>query len=190
MVKKTLKKPFMDLFPVPTVLVTSQCEGIKPNIMTIAWTGILSSGPLVVYIGVRPSGRYSYTLIKESMEYVINIPTLEQAKIVDYCGMVSGKDVDKFAATGLTPLPASKVQAPLIAECPVNLECRVRQIVPLGNHDIFMADVLAVHYNDEVLDDKGKPDMNLIKPIAFSANEYWSLADRIGTFGYSKKTPE
>lgn len=119
------------------------------------------------------------------MEYVINIPTVEQVKLVDFCGMVSGRDVDKFAKTGLTPLPASQVQAPLIAECPVNLECRVRQIVSLGTHDVFVADVLAVHYNEEVLGPKGRPDINLIKPFSFCANEYWSLTEKIGTFGYS-----
>lgn len=186
---KIRKEPFMDLFPVPAVLVTTQCEGVKPNIITIAWTGVLSSGPLVVYISVRSSGRYSYDLIKKSMEYVINIPSVDQAKIVDYCGLVSGKDFDKFAETGLTPLPASVVQAPLIAECPVNLECRVRQIISLGTpHDIFVADVLAVHYNEEVLGPKGKPDLNLIKPISFCANEYRPLTENIGTFGFSNKS--
>ncbi|KUO69841.1 MAG: flavin reductase [Desulfosporosinus sp. BRH_c37] len=177
----------MDLFPVPTVLVTSQNEGSNPNIITIAWTGVLASGPqLVVYISMRPS-RYSHQLITQSMEYVINIPSAEQAQIVDYCGLVSGKDVDKFQITGLTPLEASQVKAPLIAECPVNLECRVRQIVSLGTHDIFIADVLAVHYNNEVLDERGKPDLDKIKPIAFCSNEYRLLSNQIGTLGYSNK---
>ena len=183
-----MKQPFMDLFPMPTVLVTSQNEGSNPNIITIAWTGILASGPqLVVYISVRPKGRYSHQLITQSMEYVINIPSAEQIQIVDYCGLVSGKDVDKFQITGLTPVEPCHVKAPLIAECPVNLECRVRQIVSLGTHDVFIADVLAVHYNNEVLDESGKPDLDKIKPIAFCSNEYLLLSNQIGTLGYSKK---
>ncbi|GAB6154296.1 flavin reductase family protein [Desulfosporosinus burensis] len=173
----------------PTVLVTSQNkEDNKPNIITIAWTGILASGPqLVVYISVRPKGRYSHQLITQSLEYVINIPTADQAQIVDYCGQVSGKDVDKFQVTGLTPIEACHVKVPLIAECPVNLECRVRQIVCLGTHDVFIADVLTVHYNNEVLDDHGKPDLDKIKPISFCSNEYRPLSNQIGTFGYSLK---
>ena len=186
-----MKKPIMDLFPVPTVLVTSQKSGSNPNIITVAWTGILASGPqLVVYISVRPKGRHSHQLITESMEYVINIPTAEQARIVDYCGTVSGKDVDKFQSTGLTPLAACNVKAPLIAECPVSLECRVRQIVQLGTHDVFIADVLTVHYNDEVLDEDGKPDLRKIKPLAFCSNEYGSVSNPIGTFGFSNKMPK
>ncbi|MHB1653051.1 MAG: flavin reductase family protein [Desulfitobacteriaceae bacterium] len=186
--KKISKHPFMDLYPVPTVLVTSQYEGSKANIITIAWTGILDSGPnLIVYIGIgSKKGKLSQELISKSREYVINIPSVEQARIVDYCGMVSGHDVDKFKTTGLTPVPASQVKAPLIAECPVNMECRVRQILPLDNHDIFIADVLAVHYNDDVLDAKGRPDLDRIKPLAFCANEYRTLATKVGTFGYSK----
>ncbi len=185
-INKVTKKPSTVLFPVPTVLVTSCLEGYAPNIITIAWTGILNSEPPVVYVSVRPGDRHSHKLIKESGEYVINIPSVEQVKAVDYCGTVSGKDVDKFKETGLTPVPASKVKAPLIAECPVNVECKVRQVVSLGSHDVFIGDVLAVHYNEDILDEKGRPDVNKIKPYGYCFREYWSMSDKLGFYGYSK----
>ncbi|CAA7601797.1 Flavin reductase like domain protein [Acididesulfobacillus acetoxydans] len=173
------------LFPVPTVLVSSRL-GSKSNIVTIAWTGVMNSVPPMVYVGINPI-RYSHRLIKESGEYVINIPSVEQAEVTDYCGTVSGKDVDKFAETGLTALPATEVQAPLIAECPVNIECGVKQIVSLGSHDVFIAEVLSVHYNEDVLDANGKPDFRKIKPYGFCGNEYWALQEKVGIHGYSKR---
>lgn len=185
-IKKVLRKPAPVLFPVPTVLVTSKLEGSEPNMITIAWTGIMNSEPPVVYIGVNPV-RYSHKLIKESGEYVINIPSVDLVKAVDYCGIVSGKNVNKFKETGLTPVPATEVSAPLIAECPVNIECRVRNVLSLGSHDAFIADVLAVHYNEDVLDENGRPDIGLIRPYGFSLSEYRLFADKIGFFGYSKK---
>lgn len=184
---KITKSPSTVLFPVPTVLVTSVAEGSEPNAITIAWTGIMNSVPPVVYISVRPVDRHSYGLIKESGEFVINIPSADQVKVVDYCGIVSGKDVDKFKETGLTPVPATHVKAPLIAESPVNVECRVKQVLSLGSHDVFIADVLAVHYNENVLDEAGRPDLDKIRPYGFCGNEYRLMADRLGTFGYSKK---
>ncbi|MDD3653033.1 MAG: flavin reductase family protein [Desulfotomaculaceae bacterium] len=187
MIKKIAKEPSTPLFPVPTVLVTSCLKESNPNIVTIAWTGIMNSVPPIVYIGLRPEGRYSYRLIKDSGEYVINIPTVALAWQVDYCGMVSGSKVNKFKETGLTPVPASHVKAPLIAECPVNLECKVRQVLALGSHDVFIADVLAVHYNDDVQDEKGRLDMDKIRPYGYCGNEYRLIADKIGTYGYSKK---
>jgi Conserved protein/domain typically associated with flavoprotein oxygenases, DIM6/NTAB family len=186
---KKMKEPSTALLPVPTVLVTSYLEGDRPNIITIAWTGILNSEPPVVYISVRPQNRHSHRLIKESGEFVINIPSSDQARLVDYCGTVSGKDTDKFEQTGLTPVPASRVKVPLIAECPVNIECRVRQVLPLGSHDVFMADVLAVHYNEEALDEKGRPDVNKISPYAYCLGEYRLMADKLGSHGYSKRKP-
>lgn len=186
-ISKITKGPSAVLFPVPAVLVTSCLEGSDPDIVTIAWTGIMSSEPPVVYIGVRPVGRYSYRLIKESGEYVINIPSAGQARAVDYCGMVSGRDVNKFRETGLTPVSASYVKAPLIAECPVNVECRVRQIIPLGSHDVFIADVLAVHFNKDVLDEKGRPDFEIIEPYGYCSGEYRLISKKIGYYGYSKK---
>ena len=146
----------------------------------------MSSEPPIVYIGVRSTGRHSYKLIKESGEYVINVPSSDQLQLVDYCGTVSGKDVDKFEVTGLTPVPASKVSAPLIAEFPINIECKVKQVVPLGSHDAFIAEVLAVHYNQEVLDEKGRPMLEKIKPIGYCLSEYREISNKLGFFGYSK----
>lgn len=186
-VNKVTRGPSTALFPVPTILVTSRLGDGNPNIITIAWTGIMNSEPPVVYIGVRPVGRHSYRLIRESGEYVINLPSAGQAKVVDYCGTVSGKDVNKFKETGLTPVPASRVQAPLIAECPVNVECKVRQVLPLGTHDVFIADVLAVHFNEEVLNEKGRPDLDLIRPYGYCMSEYRLVSDKLGFYGYSKK---
>lgn len=183
---KVTKNPFTVLFPVPTVLVTSSLEGSEPNLITIAWTGIMNSEPPVVYISVRPD-RHSYKLIKESGEYAINIPSADQVKVVDYCGIVSGRDVNKFKETGLTPAPAAHIRAPLIAECPVNIECKVRQVLALGSHDVFIADVLAVHYNEDVLNEAGRPDLDKIRPYGYCINEYRLMADKLGTFGYSKK---
>ncbi len=186
-INKVTKGPSTGLFPVPAVLVTASLEGGAPDIVTIAWTGIMCSEPPVVYIGVRPVGRYSYHLIKESGEFVINIPSASQARVVDYCGMVSGRDVDKFKETGLTPLASAHVKAPLIAECPVNVECRVRQSIPLGSHDVFVADVLAVHYNKDILDDKGRPDFEIIEPYGYCSGEYRLVTKKLGYYGYSKK---
>jgi flavin reductase (DIM6/NTAB) family NADH-FMN oxidoreductase RutF len=183
--QKVTKGPSAVLFPVPAVLVTSCLEGGEPNIITIAWTGVMSSEPPVVYISVRPV-RHSYRLIKDSGEYVINIPTAGQIKMVDYCGVVTGKDVNKFKETGFTPVPGTKVRAPLIAECPVNIECRVRQILSLGSHDIFISDVLAVHYSVQALDEKERLDISRISPYGYCAGEYRELAGKIGRHGFSK----
>jgi flavin reductase (DIM6/NTAB) family NADH-FMN oxidoreductase RutF len=184
---KVIKGPSTALFPVPTVLVTSCLEGGDPDIITIAWTGTMSSEPPVVYISVRPVGRHSYRLIKDSGEYVINIPTAAQVKVVDYCGMVSGRDVNKFKETGLHPVPALHVKAPLIAECPVNIECRVKHVIPLGSHDVFAGEVLAVHYNQEILDAKGRPDFEKLEPYGYCSGEYRLISEKIGHYGYSKK---
>lgn len=183
---KVIHKPSTGLFPLPAILVTSQSGDNKPNIITIAWTGVMNSVPPVVYIGVNPT-RYSHQLISESGEYVINIPSSEQVSAVDYCGLVSGRNGNKFEATGFTPVPAEHVKAPLIAECPVNIECKVRQVLHLESHDVFMADVLAVHYNEEVLDEKGRPDYQKIKPYAYCMGEYHGLSEKIGSHGFSKK---
>lgn len=184
---KVSKNPSTALLPVPTVLVTAKKEDSASNIITIAWTGILNSNPPIVYISVQPI-RHSYSLIKESGEYVINIPSEDQARVVDYCGVTSGSKIDKFKETGLTPIPAQYVKAPLIKECPVNLECRVRDVLSLGSHDVFIADVLTVHYNEDVLKDNGMPDVDKIKPYSFCMREYRRTSDILGTFGYSKKT--
>ncbi len=183
---KVIKNPSTVLFPVPTVLVTCQTEGAKPNIITIAWTGIINSVPPTVYVSVQPV-RHSHGIIKGAGEYVINIPSADIAKQVDYCGITSGRDIDKFAETGLTPVTASQVKAPLIKECPVNIECKIKHTLNLGSHDAFIAEVVAVHYDENILDANGRPDMEKIKPYGYCQGEYRTIAERIGTFGYSGK---
>ncbi len=180
------KRPGTALYPVPAVLVTCVDRAGKPNIITLAWVGTVCSAPPMVGIGVRPS-RYSHDLIRDGGEFVVNIPSASIVEAVDYCGHVSGADVDKFAVTGLTPLPASKVRPPLIAECPVNLECRVTQSLTLGAHTLFLGEIVAVHLDETVLDD-GSLDVRLAQPIAFANGEYWTLGDRLGTYGLSQQS--
>jgi len=186
MTKKIVKNLARLPLSVPTVLVTVQTADENPNIITIAWTGILCSNPPTVYIGVQPI-RYSHAMLKESMEYVINIPSDHLAKITDYCGIVSGKVINKFEKTGLTPIPASFVKAPLIKECAVNLECKVKNILNLGSHDVFIAEVVAVHYDEEVLNENGIPVIEKIKPYSFCLGEYHSMGDQLGSMGFSGK---
>ncbi len=182
---KVEKKPTTILYPVPVVMVTCQDEAGGVNIITIAWVGTVCSVPPMVSISIRPD-RYSHELISKSGHFVINLPTTDQAQVVDYCGMVSGRDVDKFEKTGLTPIPASRVKAPLIKECPVNIECEVRQIIKLESHDLFLAEIVANHINEEVLDDKGRLDMSRAKPLGYGAHKYWALAEELGFHGFSK----
>ncbi|MBU7007427.1 flavin reductase family protein [Phosphitispora fastidiosa] len=184
-INKVTKQASTILFPVPAVLVTCQSGDSAPNIITIAWTGIMNSSPPMVYIGVQPS-RHSYSLIKESGEYVINIPSSDWIRVVDYCGTVSGRTVDKFKEKHLNPIPAAHVKPPLINECPVNMECRVRQVISLGSHDVFIAEVLAVHFDENVLDEKGRPDLDRIRPVGYGAGEYRLMADILGQHGCSR----
>lgn len=183
---KIEKRPATILYPVPVVLVTSIDQGGKPNIITIAWAGTVCSMPPMVGIAIRPS-RYSHELITRTRELVVNMPTADQLQAVDYCGMVSGRDIDKFKVTGLTPLPASRVKPPLIKECPVNMECEVRHILPLGAHDLFVAEIVVNHIDEEVLDEKGRVNPNRAKPLAYNgAQKYWTIAEEVGTYGLSK----
>jgi flavin reductase (DIM6/NTAB) family NADH-FMN oxidoreductase RutF len=139
-----------------------------------------------VGIGVR-SSRYSHGLIKEVGEFVVNLPRADQLKWADYCGMVSGRDEDKWTACGFTPIPAAEVQVPLIAECPVGIECRVSQLLPLGSHDLFLGEVVAVQMDEAVLDEQGRLDHDKTKPFAYLDGEYRRVGELLGTFGYSKK---
>ena len=156
----------------------------KPNIITIAWTGNVSSSPAKVSISVRPE-RYSYGLIKESGEFVLNLTTAALVRAADFCGVRSGREVDKFAQLGLTPLPAREVACPLVGESPVNLECRVCDVIPLGSHDLFLADVLAVHVEEELVDDHGRLRMDQCHLAAYAHGEYFALGKKVGSFGFS-----
>ena len=181
---KVVKKPFTALRPVPVVLVSCG-HGQQANIITIAWTGILCSSPPLVGIGVRPE-RHSYGLIQETGEFVINIPNEGMLDEVEYCGFISGRDVDKFAARGLTPAPGSVVQTPIITECPINIECQLRQTLSLGSHDLFIGEAIAIQVSQDVLDEEGRVDNSKLKPIVFTGDQYWGMGDLLGRYGFKK----
>ena len=184
-VPKAVKKPFVALRPVPVVLVSCG-HGEQANIITIAWAGILCSNPPQVGIGVRPS-RHSHGLIQETGEFVVNVPSEGLIDEVEYCGFVSGREVDKFATRRLTPAPGSAVQTPIVAECPINIECQVSHTLPLGSHDLFVGQVVAVQFSQEVLDERGRVDNGKLKPILFTGDEYWGLGSFLGRFGFSNR---
>jgi len=168
------------LFPVPAVLVTCGVE--RPNIITLAWVGTLCSDPPAVGIGVRLE-RFSHGLIAQTGEFVVNLPRADQVEMVDYCGQVSGRDVDKWAACGLTPVPASKVRTPLIAECPIALECRVSHRLTLGVHELFVGEVLAVQAEAGVLDAHGRVDYGRADLLTYVGGDYYRLGEVLGRFG-------
>lgn len=182
-------KPGNMLYPLPAVLVSVADKQGKQNVFTAAWTGTVCSDPPMVSVSVRPQ-RHSYHMIMETGEFVINLTTKELAFATDYCGVKSGRDIDKFKAMKLTPLPAEKVSAPLIKESPVNIECRVTQRIPLGTHDLFLAKVVAVHADEAYMDEKGKFSFARSQPLVYSHGTYYTLGKEIGTFGYSvRKKP-
>lgn len=183
--KKTIKRGTY-LFPTPTAMVSCAAGDGKPNIITLAWVGVVCSEPPIVSVSIRP-GRYSYDLIKKSGEFVVNIPREEQIRELDFCGVASGRDVDKFKELGLTAVPGSRVAAPLIRECPVNLECRVIDCKSLGAHDLFLGEIVAAHMDEEVMNEKGTVDIAKLRPIAYcpQASQYWSLKEPIGTYGFT-----
>ncbi len=183
---KELWKPGNMLYPLPVVMVSMADKNGKTNIITIAWAGTVCTNPPMVSISVRPE-RYSYPILKETGEFVINLTTKELAFATDYCGVKSGRDVDKFKEMNLTPLKAKEVRAPLIQESPVNLECRVREILPLGSHHMFLADVVAVHADEKYMDEKHKFHLEKAEPIVYSHGAYLACGEQIGTFGYSVK---
>ena len=178
------------LYPLPAVMLSCGRPGEKPNIITVAWAGTICSDPAMVSVSIRPE-RYSYDIIKETKEFVINLTTKDLVYATDYCGVKSGRDVDKFKDMNLTAMSATKVSCPLIEESPVNIECKVKEIVKLGSHDMFVAEVLGVTVDEKLLDDKGKFDLRAADLISYSHGEYFTLGEKIGKFGYSvvkKKT--
>lgn len=179
-------KPGNMLYPVPAVMVTASDGEGKDNIITVAWTGTICTNPPMVYISVRPE-RYSYHMIQQTKEFVINLTTRELAYATDYCGVKSGREVDKFDILKLTKQKASKVSAPLIGESPVNIECKVLQCQELGSHHMFLAEVVSVHVSEAYLDEKEKFHLERAEPIVYSHGAYYGLKDMLGTFGYSIK---
>jgi flavin reductase (DIM6/NTAB) family NADH-FMN oxidoreductase RutF len=183
---KHVWKPGTLLMPVPVVLVS--CGGGKspyaPNIITVAWAGTICSDPAMLSISVRQE-RYSHEIICRTQEFVVNVPTAQQAKITDWCGMKSGRDVDKFAETRLTPLPATQVKCPIIADCPLNIECKVVKTIPLGTHDMFLGKIVAVSIADSLLDRRGKLATEHADLLAYAHSEYHALGRKVGSFGFS-----
>jgi len=184
-------KPGTLLYPLPVVLVTcGNIDGIN-NIITIAWTGIVNTNPAMVYISVRPE-RFSYNLIVESGEFAINLVTENMAAVTDWCGVKSGKDFNKFKETGLTPFKAETINCPLINESPVNIECKVDQIIKLGSHDMFLAKVTHIQANADLMDEKsGKFMLSKAGLIHYSHGNYYTQGNYVGKFGYSvEKKPK
>ena len=173
------------LAPVPAVLIS--CGDMeKSNILTVAWTGIINSDPAKTYISIRKE-RFSYDIIKKSKEFVINLTTKDLAFATDFCGVRSGKNIDKFKEMKLSKQSGNEVKAPLIGESPLNIECRVTDIIELGSHDMFISDILCVDVAKDLLDDKGKLDLTKANLIAYSHGEYFTLGEKLGKFGFSVK---
>lgn len=184
-------KPGTVIYPLPAVLVSCGATPEEYNLLTVAWTGTVCTSPPMCYISVRPE-RYSYEIIRRTGEFVINLTTEEMTRAVDWCGVRSGRDFDKFRETGLTPAPAQIVAAPIVAEAPVSIECRVRQLLPLGSHDMFLAEVVNVQVDSRYIDpESGRFALERAGLIAYSHGEYFALGEAIEHFGWSvrrKKT--
>jgi flavin reductase (DIM6/NTAB) family NADH-FMN oxidoreductase RutF len=171
---KVSLKPGTLLAPVPAVLVSCVAPGQRPNIISLAWVGTVCSEPPTIAIGVRPS-RHSYDLIRSAGDFVVNLPSAAQAPLIDFCGTRSGRDLDKFAACGLDAVAGTEVTSPLIAQCPVNLECRLTKVVTLGSHDVFFGEVVAAHADPGALTPSGSVDPLKAGLVAFAGGAYWSL---------------
>lgn len=180
-------KPGNMLYPLPAVMVSTADRKGEDNIITVAWTGTICSDPAMLYISVRPE-RYSHHMLEESGEFVVNLTTEAIAKATDWCGVRSGKDVDKWKEMHLTRGKAEKLQyAPIIKESPVNIECKVTEVKRLGSHDMFLAEVLAVQVDESYMQENGKFELNKTGLVAYSHGEYFSLGSELGRFGFSVK---
>ena len=183
---KQLWKPGNMIYPLPAVMVSVTDGEGHDNIITVAWTGTVCTNPAMAYISVRPS-RYSYDMIRKTGEFVINLTTEKLAFATDFCGVRSGRDVDKFQKLNLTKEKAQFVSAPMIGEAPVSIECRVREVKELGSHDMFLADVLAVHADEAYMDKNNRFRLNDAGLLVYSHGEYLAGGRKVGTFGYSVK---
>lgn len=172
------------VYPVPVIMVTCGDKPENFNIVTVAWTGTICTDPAMTYISLRPE-RHSYGIINRTGEFVINLTTEKIVKWADYCGVKSGKDVNKFKETGLTAEEANKVKCPLIKESPVNIECKVDRIIKLGSHDMFLAKVLSVDVDETYMDSKGKFHLDSADPVCYSHGQYYGLKNPSGRFGFS-----
>lgn len=185
-IKKLHWKPGTMLMPVPVVMVSCRAEGKPPNIITIAWAGTVCSNPPMLAIAVRPE-RYSFDIIRRSREFVVNIPSDRQLRAADKCGVVSGRTVNKFEAMGLTPGAARTVKAPIIEECPINIECRVRNIQPMGSHTLFIAEVKNVQVSASFVTADNRFAVEKAGLVAFAHGQYFALGRTLGYFGFSVK---
>lgn len=183
---KQFWKPGNMLYPVPAVMVSCTRAGERPNIITVAWTGTVCSDPAMVSISVRPE-RFSHGMIAESREFVINLVTGKLAKVCDWCGVVSGRDHDKFREMKLTEFASELMETPAIGESPVNIWCKVTEILHLGSHDMFLAEVAGVSVDDRYMDEKGRFALEKTGLITYSHGEYYALGEKIGKFGFSVK---
>jgi flavin reductase (DIM6/NTAB) family NADH-FMN oxidoreductase RutF len=182
---KVQLKPQCLLIPLPAVLVSCAAEGYKPNIITISWIGIVNSEPPMLSISVTPE-RHSHAILKKAGEFVVNLTSEDNLMSVDFCGTRSGRDYDKFSEMNLTPVPGSIVSSPLIKECPINLECQVRQTLKPGSHEMFIAEIVMVHADENLLDDKNRPNIDMLKPLTYctGAREYrGGLKKIMGRYG-------
>ena len=187
---KRVLNPGTMLSPGPAVMVSCGRPGEKPNIITIAWTGIINSDPPMTYISVRKE-RYSHDIISQTGQFVINLTTEELAFATDWCGVKSGRDTDKFEAQNLTAAASNMVGCPSIAQSPVNIECQVRQIIELGSHDMFIAEIVSVSVDEDIIDEKGAVRLDKAGLIAYSHGHYFPLKNReLGRFGYSVMKPK
>ncbi len=182
--KKQVWKPGNMLYPVPAVMVSCAKPGQKPNIITVAWAGTICSDPVMLSISVRKE-RFSHEIISETGEFVVNLTTKDLCRAADFCGVRSGRDVDKFKEMKLTPLKSSRISAPGIAESPVNIECRVVEVKELGSHDMFIARVEAVAADERFMDESGRFKLDDARLVAYSHGEYFELGEKIGKFGFS-----
>lgn len=173
------------LSPVPPVLVTCGNKD-EANIITIGWTGIINTHPPMTYISVRPE-RHSYNLIKEGGEFAVNLPTKALVKAVDFCGVRSGKELDKFALCNITPEYVDGITPPLIAESPLSLACKVTQVIELGSHHMFLAEISAVHVEQKLINKDGRLDLAKANLVAYAHGEYFALGEKLGSFGFSVK---
>lgn len=180
-------KPGTMIYPLPAVLVSCGASEEEWNMLTVAWTGTICSDPAMCYISIRPE-RHSYSIIKKRMEFTINITTADMAEATDWCGVRSGKDFNKWDATGLTPIAGEKVASPTIEQSPLSIECRVKSIMNLGSHDMFIAEVLNVRADERYIDpDTGRFSLEKSGIMAYSHGFYYELGELIGKFGFSVK---
>jgi len=184
---KIERKPSTALLPTPVVLLSVAGHGKqKDNIITLAWVGTVCSAPPMLSVAIRPS-RHSHGLVNAAREFVVNIPRAGQVAAVDLAGVWSGAEHDKFKELGFTAKPATLVSAPLIEECPINIECVVRHQLALGAHDLYLAEIVATHYDEELLDSRGRLRTAQLAAMAYVNGEYWSLGERLGSYGQSAK---